>query len=45
MGDDGWMRLNFSHATPERIDEGIRRLAGLIATARGEGARELTAVS
>ncbi|SMF20529.1 aminotransferase-like domain-containing protein [Pseudogulbenkiania subflava] len=26
----GHLRLNFSHATPERIEEGIARLAGLI---------------
>ncbi|HNX94953.1 MAG TPA: PLP-dependent aminotransferase family protein [Holophaga sp.] len=26
----GWARLNFSHASPERADEGLRRLAGVI---------------
>jgi len=26
----GYLRLNFSHVAPERLDEGIRRLAGVI---------------
>lgn len=30
------MRLNFSNAKPERIEEGIRRLAGVICGARAE---------
>jgi 2-aminoadipate transaminase len=30
------MRLNFSNATPERIEEGVRRLALLLAEAGGE---------
>ena len=26
----GYLRLNFSHVAPERLDEGVRRLAGVI---------------
>jgi DNA-binding transcriptional MocR family regulator len=31
----GHLRLNFSHTAPERIDEGIARLAGLVRAAQG----------
>lgn len=31
----GHLRLNFSHAAPERIDEGIARLAALVRAAQG----------
>jgi DNA-binding transcriptional MocR family regulator len=30
----GHLRLNFSHASPERIEEGIKRLAGVIRAAQ-----------
>lgn len=29
----GYLRLNFSHVSPERLDEGVRRLAGVIRAA------------
>lgn len=29
----GYLRLNFSHVAPERLDEGVRRLAGVIRAA------------
>ena len=32
-GGENTIRLNFSHATPERIEEGVRRLADVIAEA------------
>ena len=30
----GYMRLNFSHVAPERLGEGLRRLAGVIRDAQ-----------
>lgn len=31
----GYLRLNFSHVAPERLDEGVRRLAGVVRGAAG----------
>jgi len=39
-GGNNMARLNFSHATPQRINEGVRRLAEVLAqtVAAGQGA-------
>jgi DNA-binding transcriptional MocR family regulator len=28
--EPGYLRLNFSHVAPERLGEGLRRLAGVV---------------